>query len=66
MVWRDCAGGVSNIQSVFTTFSTIADQAMFIAGLLDFFNLEPRVFSKPKPGAPRTDPAGIRIQKCMF
>ena len=27
----------SNIQSVFTTFSTIADQAMFITDLLDFF-----------------------------
>ncbi len=37
----------SNIQAVFTTFSTIADQAMFITDLLEFFRVTPMVYSKP-------------------
>ena len=50
----------SNIQAVFTTFSTIADQAMFITDLLDFFNLQPRVFSKPNAlPAPRPIRTGL-------
>src|SRR5215813_1892044 len=57
----------SNIQSVFTTFSTIADQAMFITDLLDFFNLKPRVYSKPNAlPAPRPIRLGFEFQNVSF
>jgi len=57
----------SNIQAVFTTFSTIADQAMFITDLLDFFNLQPRVFSKPNGlPAPRPIRQGFEFQDVSF
>jgi ATP-binding cassette subfamily B protein len=41
------AGASSNIQAVFATFSTIADQALFVTDLLDFFAMKPTVSSKP-------------------
>ena len=41
------AAASSNLQMVFSTFSTIADQAMFIGDLLDFFAVKPVVLSKP-------------------
>jgi len=41
------AGASSNIQMVFSTFSTIADQALFVGDLLEFFAVKPRVFSRP-------------------
>ena len=57
----------SNIQAVFTTFSTIADQAMFITDLLDFFGLKPRVFSKPNALlAPRPIRTGFEFQDVSF
>jgi ATP-binding cassette, subfamily B, bacterial len=52
------AGASSNIQLVFSTFSTIADQALFVGDLLDFFAVEPVVSSKP--GAIRV-PRPIRL-----
>jgi ATP-binding cassette, subfamily B, bacterial len=57
----------SNIQAVFTTFSTIADQAMFITDLLDFFNIQPRVYSKPNAlPAPRPIRTGFEFQDVSF
>jgi ATP-binding cassette subfamily B protein len=57
----------SNIQALFTTFSTIADQAMFITDLLDFFNLRPRVYSKPNAlPAPRPIRLGFEFQDVSF
>jgi ATP-binding cassette, subfamily B, bacterial len=57
----------SNIQALFTTFSTIADQAMFITDLLDFFNLQPQVFSKPNAlPAPRPIRLGFEFQDVSF
>jgi len=41
------AGASTNIQQVFSTFSTIADQALFVGDLLDFFAVKPAVLSKP-------------------
>lgn len=41
------AGASSGIQSVFSTFSTIADQALFVTDLLEFFAVQPKVVSKP-------------------
>ncbi len=52
------AGASSNIQLVFSTFSTIADQALFVGDLLDFFAVRPVVSSKP--GALRI-PRPIRL-----
>jgi ATP-binding cassette, subfamily B, bacterial len=57
----------TNIQAVFSTFSTIADQAMFITDLLEFFNLKPRVFSKPNAlPAPRPIRKGFEFQNVSF
>jgi len=57
----------SNIQAVFSTFSTIADQAMFITDLLEFFSLKPSVFSKPGALlAPRPIRLGFEFQDVSF
>jgi ATP-binding cassette, subfamily B, bacterial len=57
----------TNIQAVFSTFSTIADQAMFITDLLDFFNLKPRVFSKPGAlSVPQPIRKGFEFQDVSF
>src|SRR6202020_3584006 len=37
------AGASTNIQAVFTTFSEIADQALFMTDLLLFFAVKPRI-----------------------
>jgi ATP-binding cassette, subfamily B, bacterial len=61
------AGAATNIQAVFSTFSTIADQALFITDLLEFFALRPKVFSKP--GAlpvPRPIRQGFEFQDVSF
>ena len=36
-----------NIQAVFTTFSEIGNQALFMTDLLEFFAVKPKIFSKP-------------------
>jgi ATP-binding cassette, subfamily B, bacterial len=57
----------TNIQAVFSTFSTIADQAMFITDLLEFFGLKPKVFSKPGAlAAPRPIRRGFEFQDVSF
>jgi len=57
----------TNIQAVFSTFSTIADQAMFITDLLEFFSLKPRVFSKPGAlSTPRPIRKGFEFQNVSF
>ncbi len=40
------AGASNNIQAVFSTFSGIADQALFLTDLLEFFRVVPKVVSK--------------------
>jgi ATP-binding cassette subfamily B protein len=42
------AGASSNIGMIFSTFSSIADQALFLTDLLDFFAVKPRVTSGPR------------------
>src|SRR5258707_2898499 len=56
------AGASTNIQSVFATFSIIADQALFVSDLLDFFPIKPTVSSKPNA---RPMPRPIR-EGCEF
>jgi ATP-binding cassette subfamily B protein len=61
------AGASSNIQLVFSTFSTIADQALFVGDLLDFFAVRPVVSSKP--GAfriPRPIRLGFEFRNVSF
>jgi ATP-binding cassette subfamily B protein len=61
------AGASSNIQAFFSTFSGIADQALFMTDLLEFFSVQPRI--KTKPGAlvaPRPIRRGIEFQHVWF
>ena len=61
------AGASTNIQSFFSTFSGIADQALFMTDLLDFFSVQPQI--KTKPGAlvaPRPIRHGIEFQHVSF
>ncbi len=61
------AGASTNIQAVFSTFSTIADQALFITDLLEFFGVQPKVFSKPNAlPAPRPIRKGFEFQNVSF
>src|ERR1700720_2170630 len=41
------AGASTNIQALFSTFCGIADQALFMTDLLDFFHVQPRIVAKP-------------------
>jgi ATP-binding cassette subfamily B protein len=61
------AGASSNIQSLFTTFSTIADQALFITDLLEFFAVQPTVYSKPNAlPVPQPIRQGFEFQDVSF
>ncbi len=61
------AGASTNIQAVFTTFSSIADQALFLTDLLEFFSVKPKIVSKP--GArlvPRPITQGFEFRNVSF
>jgi ATP-binding cassette, subfamily B, bacterial len=61
------AGASTNIQAVFATFSTIADQALFVTDLLDFFAMKPAVSSKPGAlGVPRPIREGFEFRNVSF
>ena len=61
------AGASAGIQAVFTTFSGIADQALFMTDLVDFFNVQPTIRSKPGAlVAPRPIRQGIEFRKVSF
>jgi len=61
------AGASSNIQTVFSTFSGIADQALFMTDLLQFFSVRPRVVSKPNARpAPRPIRHGFEFKDVCF
>ncbi|MFY9751275.1 MAG: ABC transporter ATP-binding protein [Candidatus Acidiferrales bacterium] len=61
------AGASSNIQSVFSTFSSIADQSLFLADLIEFFSVKPRVLSKPGALlAPRPIRQGFEFKNVSF
>ncbi len=61
------AGASANIQAVFTTFSSIADQALFLTDLLDFFSLAPKIVSKPGALAvPRPIKQGFEFKNVCF
>jgi ATP-binding cassette subfamily B protein len=55
------------IQSMFSTFSSIADQALFLTDLLEFFSMKPRMESRPDAiPAPRAIRKGFDFQKVCF
>lgn len=61
------AGASTNIQAVFSTFSGIADQALFMTDLLEFFAVQPRVFSKPNAlRTPRPIREGFEFRNVSF
>ena len=61
------AGASSNIQSIFSTFSSIADQSLFLTDLVAFFQVEPGVRSKPDAiPAPRPIRSGFRFEGVSF
>jgi ATP-binding cassette subfamily B protein len=60
-------GASSNIQAVFTTFSEIANQALFMTDLLEFFAVKPKIFSKPGAlPAPKKIQQGFEFRNVSF
>ena len=61
------AGASTNIQAVFSSFSSIANQALFLTDLLDFFGMKPKVFSKTNAlPAPRPIQSGFEFRNVSF
>jgi ATP-binding cassette subfamily B protein len=61
------AGASSNIQNVFATFSSIADQSLFLTDLVEFLRVEPKIQSKPGAlPAPRPVRDGFRFERVSF
>jgi ATP-binding cassette subfamily B protein len=61
------AGASANIQTFFSTFSGIADQALFMTDLLDFFAVQPQIVTKPGAlVAPRPIRSGIEFKNVWF
>ena len=61
------AGASTNIQAFFSTFSVLADQALFMTDLLKFFSVQPRIFSKPGAlPAPRPIRRGFEFKNVSF
>ena len=61
------AGASTNIQSVFATFSSIADQSLFLTDLVEFLRVGPTVESKPDAlPAPRPIRDGFLFDKVTF
>ncbi len=57
----------SNISQIFSTLSSIADQALFLTDLLAFFGMKPAVCSKPNAlMAPRPVKQGFEFQNVRF
>src|SRR5262249_34436087 len=57
------AGASANIQNIFSQVSSVADQALFVTDLLDFFAVKPVVRSKPGAlPAPRPIRDGFEFQ----
>jgi ATP-binding cassette subfamily B protein len=83
VIWRTISGKISvgtlvfltgaiqqassNIQQVFSTLSSIADQALFLTDLLAFFEMEPTIRSKPLAlPAPHPISRGFEFRNVSF
>ena len=61
------AGASTNIQNVFSTFSSIADQALFLTDLVEFLQVGPKIRSKPDAlPAPRPIRSGFVFEDVSF
>jgi ATP-binding cassette, subfamily B, bacterial len=61
------AGASANLQMIFSTFSSIADQSLFLTDLLQFFAVKPTVFSKPNAlKTPKPIKGGIEFRDVSF
>ncbi len=61
------AGASTNLQSIFSTFSSIADQSLFLSDLLGFLELTPKVRSKPNGiRCPRPIRSGVEFRNVSF
>jgi ATP-binding cassette subfamily B protein len=83
VIWRTVSGPLSigtltfltgaivqasaNIQQIFSTLSSIADQALFLTDLLAFFEMRPTISSKPNAlPAPRPIERGFEFRNVSF
>jgi ATP-binding cassette subfamily B protein len=57
----------TNIQAVVSTFSRLADHALFLSDLIEFFAVKPKIYSKPNglPG-PRPIREGFEFRNVSF
>jgi ATP-binding cassette subfamily B protein len=61
------AGASGNLQSLFTTFSGITNQALFMTDLLEFFAVKPKIVSKVSaPAAPKPIRTGFEFKNVSF
>jgi ATP-binding cassette subfamily B protein len=61
------AGASNNIQSIFSTFSSIADQSLFLTDLVEFLRVGPRIHSKTNAlPAPRPIRDGFIFEDVAF
>lgn len=61
------AGASSTIQNIFSTFSSIADQSLFLTDLVEFLRVKARIESKPNAlPAPRPIRQGFRFESVSF
>ena len=61
------AGASTNIQNIFSTFSSIADQSLFLTDLVEFLRVEPKIRSKPNAlPAPRPIRDGFVFETVSF
>lgn len=59
------AGASTNIQNIFSAFSSIADQCLFLTDLMAFFGLQTKIRSGPLP-APRPIRDGFEFRDVNF
>jgi ATP-binding cassette subfamily B protein len=61
------AGSSTQLQGVFSLFSSISDQALFLTDLVDFLAIKPRIQSKPNAiPAPRPIREGFEFRDVSF
>ncbi|MGD0298612.1 MAG: ABC transporter ATP-binding protein [Bryobacteraceae bacterium] len=61
------AGSSAQLQGVFSLFSSISDQALFLTDLVDFLAVKPRIQSKPNAiAAPRPMRQGFEFRDVSF
>jgi ATP-binding cassette, subfamily B, bacterial len=60
-------GASQNIQQIFATFASIADQSLFLTDMVDFFNVTPKLASRPDGiPAPRPIRDGFLFDRVSF